>query len=60
MWSIKNLCNLCTTKKPQRMLNKNQIKFIKSLSLKKYRDESGCFLAEGNKLVADLLSHFDC
>jgi len=42
------------------MLSKNQIKFIKSLSLKKYRDESGCFLAEGNKLVADLLPYFDC
>jgi len=42
------------------MLTKNQIKFIKSLSLKKYRDESGCFLAEGNKLVADLLPFFDC
>ena len=42
------------------MLTKNQIKFIKSLSLKKYRDESGCFLAEGNKLVADLLPHFVC
>jgi len=42
------------------MLTKNQIKFIKSLSLKKYRDESGYFLAEGNKLVADLLPYFDC
>jgi len=42
------------------MLSKNQIKFIKSLALKKYRDESGCFLAEGNKLVADLLPYFDC
>ena len=41
-------------------LNKNKIKFIKSLSIKKYRDESGCFLAEGNKLVADLLPYFDC
>ncbi len=42
------------------MLSKNQIKFIKSLSQKKYRDESLCFLAEGNKLVADLLPYFDC
>ena len=42
------------------MLSKSRIKFIKSLSLKKYRDESGCFLAEGNKLVADLLPYFDC
>ena len=42
------------------MLSKSQIKFIKSLSQKKYRDESGCFLAEGNKLVSDLLPFFDC
>ena len=42
------------------MLSKNQIKFIKSLSLKKHRDESGCFLAEGNKLIIDLLPYFDC
>ncbi len=42
------------------MLSKNQIKFIKSLSQKKYRDESACFLAEGNKLVSDLFPYFDC
>ena len=42
------------------MITKNQIKFIKSLSQKKVRDESACFLAEGNKLVADLLPYFDC
>lgn len=42
------------------MLSKNQVKYIKSLALKKNRDEYGCFLAEGNKLVADLLPYFDC
>ena len=42
------------------MLTKNQIKFIKSLSRKKERVESGCFLAEGNKLVEDTLNAFDC
>jgi len=42
------------------MLSKSQIKFIKSLALKKYRDESACFLAEGNKLVADLLPYYNC
>lgn len=42
------------------MLSKNKIKFIKSLSIKKYRDESGCFLAEGNKLVTDILPYFEC
>ncbi|MDD6211268.1 MAG: RNA methyltransferase [Bacteroidales bacterium] len=42
------------------MLSKNKIKYIKSLEKKKFRDEYGVFLAEGNKLVADLLGHFEC
>lgn len=42
------------------MLTKNQIKFIQSLSRKKGRIESRCFLAEGNKLVEDTLSTFKC
>jgi len=42
------------------MLSKNKIKFIRSLEMKKFRSETNCFLAEGNKLVADLLPYFDC
>ncbi|MDR2086554.1 MAG: RNA methyltransferase [Dysgonamonadaceae bacterium] len=42
------------------MLSKSKIKFIKSLEKKKYRSESGCFPAEGNKLVADILPFFEC
>jgi rRNA methylases len=42
------------------MLSKNQIKFIQSLQQKKYRNESGCFIAEGNKLVTDLAPAFEC
>ncbi|GHT44088.1 RNA methyltransferase [Bacteroidia bacterium] len=42
------------------MLSKNKIKFIKSLESKKMRSETGLFLAEGNKLVADLLPCFHC
>lgn len=37
------------------MLSKAQIKTIKSLSVKKYRDELGLFIAEGDKLVEELL-----
>lgn len=37
------------------MLSKAQIKLITSLSVKKYRDEHLLFLAEGDKLIADLL-----
>ena len=42
------------------MLSKNQIKRIQSLARKKGRREEGCFIAEGNKLVEDTLSAFEC
>lgn len=42
------------------MLSKNKIKYIRSLELKKYRKEEKAFLAEGPKLVGDLLGHFTC
>ena len=42
------------------MLSKNKIKFIHSLQLKKFRDESGFFIAEGSKLIHDLANSFDC
>ena len=37
------------------MLSKNKISFINSLNHKKYRTEHGVFVAEGTKLVTDLL-----
>ena len=40
-------------------LSKNKIKFIRSLELKKNRREEKAFVAEGHKLVGDLLSHFE-
>lgn len=42
------------------MLSKNQIKLIQSLTRKKKRDELRLFVAEGEKLVGDLLPHFEC
>jgi len=41
-------------------LSKNQIKFISSLHLKKNRQEEGLFLAEGEKIAAEILqqNHF--
>lgn len=36
-------------------LNANEIKFIKSLSQKKYRDEYGLFVVEGEKMVAEAI-----
>jgi TrmH family RNA methyltransferase len=42
------------------MLSKSKIKYIRSLEMKKFRTESGCFLAEGNKLVRDILPFFEC
>ncbi|MCF0176252.1 MAG: RNA methyltransferase [Bacteroidales bacterium] len=41
-------------------LSKNEIKRVKSLSVKKFRDEAGLFAVEGEKLVAEALaSSFD-
>ena len=37
-------------------LSSNQIKFIRSLSQKKFRQESGLFIAEGEKIVNEALS----
>lgn len=42
------------------MLSKNKIKYIRSLELKKNRKEEKVFVAEGHKLVGDLLGVFDC
>lgn len=41
-------------------ISKNQMKWIRSLSLKKNRDAEACFLAEGPKVVEDLAGHFPC
>lgn len=42
------------------MLSKNKQKLIRLLGQKKHRDEQGLFLAEGPKVVGDLLGHFPC
>ena len=42
------------------MLSKNDIKNIKSLEQKKFRDEKRLFVAEGHKLVGELLGVFNC
>lgn len=42
------------------MLSKAKIKYIRSLELKKFRNEYKTFVAEGNKLVADMLPFFNC
>ena len=42
------------------MLSKNKIKYIRSLELKKNRKEEKVFVAEGHKLVNDLMGHFPC
>ncbi|MBB4035575.1 TrmH family RNA methyltransferase [Dysgonomonas hofstadii] len=41
-------------------LSKNKLKYIRSLKEKKYRTEHGTFVAEGNKLVNDLLPYIKC
>lgn len=42
------------------MLSKNDIKDIKSLEQKKFRTAKGLFVAEGHKLVNELLGKFRC
>lgn len=39
------------------MLSRRQIQFIKSLQQKKFRAEHNCFVAEGSKLVEELLQN---
>src|SRR5437899_2929946 len=39
------------------MISKNQIKHINSLHLKKFRDENHCFIAEGVKIVDEMVLH---
>ncbi len=41
------------------MISKNQIKLIRSLEQKKYRDKYGVFIAEGPKLVSELKDKFE-
>lgn len=42
------------------MISKNDIKNIKSLAVKKLRQEKGLFIAEGHKLVEELLGVMEC
>ena len=38
------------------VLSANKIKFIRSLSQKKFREEHGLFIAEGEKIVQEALN----
>lgn len=40
------------------MIAKSEIKYIQSLAHKKFRDEEGCFVVEGEKMVGELLEEF--
>ena len=42
------------------MVSKAKIKQVRLLEKKKYRDESQLFVAEGNKLVSDMIPFFEC
>jgi TrmH family RNA methyltransferase len=41
-----------------KMISKNQQKYIRQLELKKYRKREGLFVAEGTKVVGDLLKRY--
>ena len=40
-------------------ISKSQVKLVKSLQLKKFRDELGLFIAEGDKCVSELIKAFE-
>ena len=40
------------------MISKNQIKYIRQLELKKFRKRENCFVAEGPKVVGDLIRKY--
>ena len=40
------------------MISKNQQKYIRQLEQKKYRKREGLFVAEGTKVVGDLLKRY--
>ena len=42
------------------MLSKAKIKDIRALGIKKFRDEQGLFVAEGDKIVTYMLPSFEC
>lgn len=42
------------------MLSKAKIKLINQLAQKKYRQQTGLFIAEGYKTVGDMMSYFSC
>lgn len=42
------------------MVSKNRAKFIRSLELKKNRKKEGVFLAEGSKIILELLQCMEC
>jgi TrmH family RNA methyltransferase len=44
--------------KQEKMLSKNQIKFIRQLETKKFRKREGLFVAEGPKVVGDLMRRY--
>ncbi len=58
-WKLHKFSYFCLVKR-QIMLSRNKIKYIRSLERRKFRNEYGTFVAEGNKLVADLLPVFEC
>jgi TrmH family RNA methyltransferase len=40
------------------MLSKAKIKLINQLAQKKYRQQTGLFIAEGHKTVGDMMEYF--
>jgi len=50
-----NFLSLTNFYNSEKLITNNQIKFVRSLHLKKNRDAHNCFIVEGKKMVAELL-----
>jgi RNA methyltransferase, TrmH family len=50
-----NVADIFSLFRRHKMISKNKIKFIQSLSRKKEREETGLFIAEGEKLISELV-----
>ena len=55
-----HMCNFCCTfAGDMKKISKAQIKLVRSLQQKKFRDELGLFVAEGEKCVSELTKAFE-
>ena len=58
-WVLSNTQQIIVFRQKTNMISKNKIKLIHSLEHKKFRKETGLFVAEGRKIISDLKKNFE-